>query len=217
MSRLLPSDSPSPATTFATSCGVTVLVLLCGVIATNDAQTLFAEGGPIESLSAFFLMVAALWVSVEIATRRRACLWHIAVLLWAATLRELDLDKAFTQSGILSLRLYSGDAPVIQKLVGAGVLALLLLAGMRLISRNLSEFVANLPKLRSQEWVLALGIVLLSIAKILDGLGRKLAFWGVEISRWLGTMASRIEESLEMLAALLILQVVALYRVRNGA
>lgn len=210
-----PSGKPTPVSLFAFSCGVSLLALLGGLIVTPDIKALFSEGGPVETMSAIFLMAAALWVTVDILRQRRFRSWHLAVLLWAAAMRELDLDKAYTQSGILSLRLYSGDAPLAQKLIGGAILVLLIVAGLRLLARNLPVFLRRLRRFRAQEWLLVLGLALLIVAKTIDGLARKLAPMGIEVADWVSGFAGRAEESMELVAAMLILQVVALIDARR--
>ncbi|MBU2956492.1 hypothetical protein Q4511_12300 [Paracoccus sp. 1_MG-2023] len=209
------SGIPRPSTIFAISSAITLLVLLAGLVVTNDTHALFAEGGPIEGMSAIFLGTSALWVSVDIVLQRRWRSWHIAVLLWAATMRELDMDKAYTTEGILQLRLYSGDAPILEKLIGGAIVGLLTWAGLRLLARNMPRFIRRLRRLRAQEWLLVLGLALIFLAKTIDGLGRKLAPLGIEISDRLGSFAGRAEEAMELIATILILQVVALIHARR--
>lgn len=215
MPRSSRGGMPRPLTIFAISCATTVLVLLGGLVVTADTYALFAEGGPIEGMSAIFLLTAALWVSTDIIRQRRWQSWHLAVLLWGAGMRELDMDKAYTQSGVLSLRLYSGDAPIVQKLLGGAVLALLIWAGLRMLARNLPGFLRRLRRFRAQEWLLVLGVGLILFAKTIDGLGRKLAPWGIDISQATSDFAGRSEEAMELVATILILQVVALFHARR--
>lgn len=210
MTALLRQITPSTGAVFGLSCMIALLVVLTSLVFTNDTYALFREGGPIEGMSAAFWFVAALWLSVYLIRQRRGALWHLAVLLWAAGMRELDMDKAYTQDGILQLRLYSGDAPALQKLIGAAIVLLILTAAIRLLIRDLPGFLRRIPALRANEWLVILIIELLFISKSIDGLGRKLAPFGVEISDWTSDFAGRAEEAMELFAAIFVLQVVVL-------
>jgi hypothetical protein len=187
------------------------LVTLICLIFTDDVYALFHEGGPVEGMSAAFWFVAALWLTVHFVRSSQWRMWHAAVLLCAAGMRELDWDKAFTQEGVLQLRLYSGDAPLVQKAIGAAIVVLILVAGMRLLTRDLPGFLRRLPLMRADEWLVVLVVSLLFVAKTIDGLGRKLAPFGIEVTEWVSGFAGHAEESMELFAALLILQVVAMY------
>gem|GEM_PF-2778102 len=195
-----------PVLIFGIICLSALIVLLAGLVTAHVPKEIFSESGPIERLSALYLIVAAAWLGA-ISTPSR---WHQITLIAAAGLRELDWDKAFTDSGVLSLRLYSGDAPLMQKLAGLLVLAVLVTAGLRLLRRDFRPWVQALRSKQVAAWLLAGCLALHVIAKTLDGLGRKLAPWGIDLAAWTNTVAGRAEEALELVAAILILQIVAL-------
>lgn len=195
---------------------IALLVTLICLVFTNDVYALFHEGGPVEGMSAVFWFIAALWLTVHFVRSGQWRIWHTAFLLWAAGMRELDWDKAFTQEGVLQLRLYSGDAPLVQKAIGAAIVLLILVAVMRLLIRDLPGFLRRLRLLRANEWLMVLVVSLLFVAKTIDGLGRKLAPFGIEVTEWASGFAGRAEESMELFAAILILQVVALYAGREA-
>lgn len=199
---------PDPLLVLAATCMTTLVVLMAGLVLSHTPKEVFAESGPIERLSAAYLILSALLL----ATLRGAGRWHQVVLLGAAGLRELDWDKAFTDSGVLQLRLYSGDAPLVQKAVGLLVLAVLITAGIRLLRRDLGPWLRGLRDGQLRAWMIVLILALHAVAKSLDGLGRKLAPWGVELADWTNKVAGRSEEALELIAAILILQVVVLIR-----
>lgn len=199
---------PDPLLVLAATCMTTLVALMAGLVLSHTPKEVFAESGPIERLSAAYLILSALLL----ATLHGAGRWHQVVLLGAAGLRELDWDKAFTDSGVLQLRLYSGDAPLVQKAVGLLVLAVLITAGIRLLRRDLGPWLRGLRDGQLRAWMIALILALHAVAKSLDGLGRKLAPWGVELADWTNKVAGRSEEALELIAAILILQVVVLIR-----
>lgn len=203
---------PSPSLVFALTCLTSLLVLLVGLVLSHTPKEVFAESGPIERLSALYLILSAGLLAM-MSERGR---WHQVVLVAAAGLRELDWDKAFTDSGVLSLRLYSGDAPLIQKAAGLVVLSVLIVAGIRLLRRDLGPWLRDLRAGRLAAWLIALILMMHAVAKSLDGLGRKLAPWGVDLAEWTNRLAGRSEEALELVAAILILQIVVLIRYHDG-
>ncbi|MEE2860554.1 MAG: hypothetical protein ACU0DH_02985 [Paracoccus sp. (in: a-proteobacteria)] len=159
-------------------------------------------------MSAGFLLLSFAWL----ALRRNASRWHQLVLILAAALRELDWDKAFTERGVLSLGLYTGDHPMWQKLAGAAVLVALVWAVQRLLRRDLRRWLTGLRRGVESSWTMLAAVLLYVVAKTLDGLGRKLASLGIEISQQLNDAAGRGEEVLELFAAFLILWIVAISR-----
>ncbi|MFN4128983.1 MAG: hypothetical protein ACK4GC_04095 [Paracoccaceae bacterium] len=215
MSVLHPNRLRDPVLLFALSCALALGWLLAGLVSVDTTDQVFAESGPVESASALFLILGALALTVDIFRRRDIGRWHLAVLVLAAGLRELDWDKAFTESGMLSLQLYSGAAPWGQKIAGALVVALLVWAGLRLLRQNLVPWLAGLRGGQVWAWLMASALLLYGVAKTLDGLGRKLAPWGIELSDWANRAGSRSEEGMELLGAILILQVVGLSLLRE--
>ncbi|QBX35553.1 hypothetical protein E4191_13250 [Paracoccus liaowanqingii] len=206
-----------PLLLFALSCALALGWLMVGMVTAETVTDIFAESGPIEQTSALFLLLSALALGVEMVRRRDWGRWHLAVLVLAAGLRELDWDKAFTGSGILQLRLYSGDGPLAHKIAGAAVVILLVWAGLRLLRRNLPDWLRALRGRDVWAWLMLAALALYGVAKSLDGLGRKLAPWGIEISDWANRTAGRSEEAMELFGAILILQVVGLSLIRRAA
>ncbi|RMC30268.1 hypothetical protein C9E82_18165 [Paracoccus siganidrum] len=215
MPPIPPDRHRDPLLLLALTCGLTLGWLLVGLVLVETPEKMFAETGPIESASAFYLIVTALWLASDMMRRRALERWHLLVFVTAAGLRELDWDKAFTDSGILSLRLYSGTAPWVQKIAGALVLTLLICAGLRLLRRDLVPWLQGLRRRQDWAWVLAVALALYVIAKSLDGLGRKLAPWGIELSDWASRSAGRSEEVMELVGALLLMQGAGLILLRR--
>lgn len=196
----------NPAFLFGIICLLALVGLLAGLVTAQVPKDIFGESGPIERISAIYLIGAAVWLAAISNVAR----WHQIALIAAAGMRELDWDKAFTDSGILSLRLYSGDSPLVQKLVGLLILVILVTAGLRLLLRDFRPWLQSLSRRDAGAWLLAGSLGLYIVAKTLDGLGRKLAPWGIDLSDWTNTIAGRAEEGLELIAAIFILQVVIL-------
>ncbi|WP_265499255.1 hypothetical protein [Paracoccus beibuensis] len=201
-----------PVLLFALSCALALAWVLAAVVLGWGPDRLFSESGPVERLSALYLVLAGMWLAADQLWQGRWPRWHLVVLILAAALRELDWDKAFTDRGILSSGLYSGPHPLGQKLVGSLVLAVLIWAGVRMLRRDLGPWLAGLRN--GQGGLLGLALPLYVVAKSLDGLGRKLAPWGIEISGRLNDLAGRTEEVLELFGSLLILQSVCVMLLR---
>lgn len=187
------------------------------LLAEPDGASAFAESGPVERLSALYLLVAALLIGIEMLRRRDGARWHLAALLLLAGLREMDWDKAFTEAGVLSSALYLDPAPWPNKLAGLLVLAVLLAALLRLLRRNGPGLVARLRQGCASSWLCLGALALFALAKSLDGLGRKLAPFAIELSAAATTWTSRGEEVLELVAAVMVLQAAWLLLIRRSA
>lgn len=202
---------------FALSGGLAFVWCMASLTSVRTPQQMFAESGPVESASAICLIVGTLALLGDMILHRTPRRWHLALLMLACGLRELDWDKAFTDRGILSLGLYTGAAPMAQKIAGALVVTLLIWAGLRLLRVNLKDWLAGLRGRHLWAWLMAMAVMLYVLAKSLDGLGRKLAPWGIELSETVNRAATASEEVMELFAAILILQVVGLSLLRRWA
>lgn len=218
MKRHFPrSFGPRPSLILALSCGLALGWVLAALMLATDPSGVFSERGPVERLSAFYLVVAGLWLLLDQLRRRSLADWHLVALVLAAATRELDWDKAFTATGVMSLKLYTRDHPLADKLIGALILTFLAWALLRLLRRDLGGWLRGLGRHDPGSLLVALALALYGCAKTLDGLGRKLAPWGIELSATAGMLAGRGEEVLELFAAIIILQAVALHVAPAGA
>lgn len=195
----------------AFSCAFALCWLLAGLISAESITQFFAENGPVETASVLFLVFTAGVLCGDIVRRQAQDQWHLLVLVIAAALRELDWDKAFTDRGVLSLGLYSGDAPVLQKVIGFAVVAGIVFATLRMLRCNVGGWRAALKRLELWPYLVVGTVALTVVAKTLDGLARKLAGIGVEISADASQMASRLEETLELVATIILLQAAGLF------
>ena len=198
-----------------------LLVLVIGWLTATRLPTdmidqAFTEGGPVEAGSVVFLCLAFLILAVDMVRSERWARWHIGLLTAALALRELDMDKALTQHGILSARLYSGSAPLEQKIAGALAIAVLVWASLRLLRRDFLPWVAALARKESWAWLSFTAFALYCVAKTLDGAARKLATWGIALSDDHSRLTSLAEEGMELVAAIvLLLSVLAWQRRRT--
>lgn len=153
------------------------------------------EGGGLETVSAVLYALAAIQFLARAPRTRWAELYHVPVLMVLFAFRELDFDKAFTPSGILSLRLYSsGNVMLLTKLIAAPIAAFVIY----IILRNAwVGFFAGLRALRAGAlwpWFALLAGALVVGTKSIDGLGRKLRDIGIVISGDVDATASLYEE-----------------------
>ncbi len=177
----------------------------------ESTAVIFKEGHTIEVMSAVLLASAAVFWWGFGADDMEGRQWHIPVILLLMAMREMDFDKRFTSEGVMQLRLYSGDSPLWEKVIGLAVIALILVCGWRLMTITLPRFWAGLRAGLPASWLAGLAVVLVVVAKTLDGLDRKLAGFGITISPELGTLTGRLEELLELVAYMMLVQALAYF------
>jgi hypothetical protein len=194
-----------------TSVLLVYILFVCAVtIAMQGMRAVETEAGGIELMSAYAWFCALL---LFIATFRRNAFtryWYGTVLLAALLARELDLDKAFFESGILSLRHYSGASPLWQKVIGAAVVLGLLLSGSMLLIKGCGPFLRGIRSGERGQLLLLAALCLTVFAKSLDGLARKLWGAGIEIGTKTIQIAQIAEESAELAASLCVMSAVTL-------
>lgn len=190
-----------------------LVLLALGWVGADDPAQFFQEDGPVEMLSVLLLLQgSACWFAVH--GRAGWHDWQIPAILLLFAMREMDFDKRFTDSGLLKLRTYTGEAPLQLKLLGAAVILLTALVVWRTLRRNGPGWWRGLRQGSFQSHAVLLSLLLVVFAKALDGLGRKLLDLGIAISDDLNTRAGRIEELLELAAWWLL--VLAIARVPAG-
>lgn len=164
-----------------------------------------SESGPFE-IGAFVAMACALLALVVLAPRFAFGQgWHVAVLMLLLMARELDFDKRFTEKGVLQLRLYSGDYALSHKIIGACVVILILVTLYRLVRHGAGPFLRGLRDRRAWSWWLAGAVVLVVVAKSLDGLARKLAPFGIQVPPETDQLAALVEEGLEWVFPMMVI------------
>lgn len=182
-----------------------VILLIVGLLVAalsmtaEHARDLLSEGGIVETLTA-----AAYLISVATFFREGGwdfCLRHFYFPLVPLLLcmRELDFHNAFTAMSMTKSRFYvSPDVPILQKLI-AVIIILALIAGVVLmIRRHGRDFLEGLRDFDATAVAVALAFACAGGAKTLDGLGRKLAEFGIQIGADAETAALAFEEILEL-------------------
>lgn len=172
---------------------------------------LVAENGAFELATVVALLittgVAVAYLQVLGPTGK----WHLPLLTFAMALRELDFDKRFMETGILKLRLYTGDNPLVAKIIGALVIVLVLSATWRAIRLNGPSLLRAIRKRKSWALLIVGGIVALVVAKTFDGFARKLAPLGIDVPPVFSPVFVALEESLEFGCAVALLSALLLW------
>jgi len=188
-----------------------VLVVLAVALAWLMMQSLDAivaisrENGPIENASAigFALCALAVWMPAGTSTVTKAL---VSVLMLVLTARELDVDKRFFTRGLFKSSQYiRDDVPFGEKIVSALILLVILGCLVALVMRERQTIRTALRRWHAGTIALATTVVFAGIAKSLDGIGRKLAPFGVEVSDDLGVYLVGVEELMELAIMALLL------------
>ena len=201
-------DLFQPATVLSLMLVALSLMLAVDLLLHQTVAEIFKEGHAIEFFAAVYYCLAAVLLTAMLPAARLRGQWHLPVILVLMTLREFDLDKRLTSEGILQLRLYSGPAPLGEKIAGAMVTALILVCGWRLALRTLPAFWRGLRAMDPSRWLALFAGTAIVISKSLDGLERKLAAFGYGIGRDVAVWASRSEEMLELAASMMLVMAV---------
>lgn len=206
----------TPSFTFALVAGTTLTFLAVDLTLHDNVREIFKEGHTIELMSAVLpIATALLWFAAG-ADDRQGRQWHLPVILLLMALREMDMDKRLTSEGILQLRLYSGPSPLVEKLAGLAIVALILICGWRLLRNTVPRMLAGLRAGRAASWLSLLAGISIVVAKTLDGADRKLAAFGITLDPALGVAFGRVEEALELAAMVMLLQALV-YFLRDQA
>lgn len=171
------------------------------------------EGGGLEQLTLLFYLVAlgGYFGLMPAGGRRR--FWPVPVLLVLFTLRELDFDKAFTEDGILSSGHYAGDASLLAKAAGLGVVLLVLVALGRLVWIGAGPLLRGVRRGQGAAFAALAAVLLLVVTKSIDGLARKLAPLGVTPGQGTQNVALLLEELGEaMIPVTILLAVLSVWR-----
>jgi hypothetical protein len=205
---LMRDDLLQPATVLSLLLASFLTMLSVDLVHHESVEDIFKEGRAIEFFSAGCYLVAAVLLIAMLPAARLRSQWHLPVILVLMTLREFDLDKSLTSEGVLQLRLYSGPAPWIEKIVGAMVVALILVCGWRLATRTVPPFLRGLRGFAPESWLVLFAGAAIVVSKSLDGLGRKLAAFGYKIGNETAALASKSEEMLELVASMMLVMAV---------
>jgi hypothetical protein len=120
--------------------------------------------------------------------------------------REFDLDKKLTSIGVLRSDLYLTDmAPVLDRILGLIALAFVATVAIRLVKMGAKEFVAGLRMRTLWAWSIVGALAFAILSKAVDGIGRKLAPFGITLESGTSLQMVILEELLELGIPLMLL------------
>ncbi|MFO8049723.1 MAG: hypothetical protein R6U29_11875 [Desulfosudaceae bacterium] len=185
------------------------LILLLQGVEPSLAEKLTRENGLVEDLTVVGYGIALVLMAVLLRGLKHY-FWFLLLVL-AMALRELDFHARFTSMTTTSTRFYvSPEVPVVEKIIALVVFFLLLYGLIRLAISYLPALVAGLKNGRPEAVGVFLGFLLAVTAKLLDGLSRKLADFGIDLSAGGSLIAECVEEVLELgIPVMFILAVLA--------
>lgn len=169
------------------------MVVVNGLPAATQT-TLLAEGGFYESLSVvgYILCILALIWTLRGAVLR---VWFLPLVLAVMAARELDLDKSLFTRGLFKARQYTGEGvPLGERLIAGLILALIVTAILLMLWRHARPYLTALFRGRAWAGAVLLGIGFTVAYKLLDGIARKLAPLGIEVSADAERTAFVVEE-----------------------
>ncbi len=189
-----------------------LLLFLYSLLLEGNNRDFLSEEGVVESASAlgYFLCAAIIVYKGKLAYLKKY--HYIFLLIIFFMLRELDFDKKFTTMGIFKSRFYiSNTVPLVEKLVGAMVVLLFLYVIFMIIRRHLKYFLFCLKNHSIISFGVLIAGALLVVAHTLDGIGKKLADFGVKISNQTAIHAIALEEIVELGIPIILLLTFSAY------
>jgi len=176
---------------------LTAVIFIFALLASPETNSWFIkEGGLIETMSAgAYLLCAALMLKLGDRVYLKNN-WHFLVVLVAFAMRELDFDKRFTEVGILKSKfLFSPEVSVTAKITGFLIVAFVAFAMLRIIRLHGRAIVSRVKagRLSTVDWSLLIATGFIFISKTMDGIGRKLADFGIVISQRADTVFAALQ------------------------
>ena len=186
---------------------VWALTLSVGIVAISlavqgPATAFLSEDGGVE-IAAILCLIGGAGLLV---TRARAPrMWHLPALLVLFALRERDFHDWFFEPGLLHADMLTSAAPLWQKAVSLSVMLFILAVLVRTVWFGARPLLRGLWHRAGWAWALTLGTALAAGSTLLDGAGRKLAPYGIDLSREVQVALGGVEEVAELVFALLVI------------
>ncbi len=191
---------------------ITILLILSFAYKVYEYPFLIGEGGVIETLSAWGYFLCALLILLvgKWSYIKRYDYFFMLVILFG--LRELDFDQRFTTMGVLKSRFYlSNSVPLIEKLFGLLIIAILLYIFISIIKNHSKEFFCKIKQRSSVHIGVLLTSLLLVFTKTIDGIDRKLGNFNFVNKKQTSINFEVLEEVLELGIPLLIISTYIIY------
>ena len=196
------SDTATPA--FLLKVMLACLAVIAAFIAVDMAfvagdASFKRENGGLELVSALLYLVAVAAFFTLVPARLWGQLSQIPALLTLFSMREFDMDKAFTHHGVMSLKQYTREgASLTEKLISGAVAVFALYILYRVVRYGAPAVRRALREREVWPWFGIFAAALVVGAKSIDGLGRKMLDFGIVISEDLDALASTAEEVAEV-------------------
>lgn len=199
--------------------GIAALVLYFHSMSHQEAKAMLHEDGLVEQLSAvgyIVCLLAMLWLGKLVFVREHFPLVAFPLVF---SMRELDFDKRFTETGLLQSRVFSSpDVALLERVAGVTVMLALVVLILYSVRRYLLPLLRGLVRLDSVAIGVSLAMALMVISKSIDGLGRKLEPLGIFITEQITFEAVVLEEIFELsIPVVLLIVIVAYFRQRQPA
>ncbi|CAD7043825.1 hypothetical protein REJC140_03742 [Pseudorhizobium endolithicum] len=178
---------------------------------------LVRETGGIEMASALLYAYAAItWLWTRPGDSWKTS-WELPAIMFLMMGRELDLDKKLTSIGVLRSDLYLTDmAPIMERIFGVIALVFVAIVAFRVIASNGRAFIDGLQRWKAWAWALVVGIGFAVLSKSVDGIGRKLAPFGITLEQHTSLLMVILEELLELgVPVMFIVAVIASIRLAD--
>lgn len=157
------------------------------------------ESGPVQVFSAAAYLTAVVALSRE--TSRGFMLRHFYFMLIpvAMCLRELDFHNRFSTMSTTKLSFYiSPEVPFWEKVLAVAVFAALIWAGGIILHRHATGFLDGLRRRRAYAIAIVISALLAVGSKTIDGIARKLAPLGIDVSSKIEEVSIVAEEVMEL-------------------
>jgi hypothetical protein len=154
------------------------------LLGTEDQERLLAEGGFFENLTVVGYAACLILIGVCWPWSTTQARWYFPALIILFALRELDYDKSQFTVGLLKSRQYFGNLVSIPELVLSVVILIFILSVVASIFlKETRNFISGLIAGETSQLAIMASILLLLTSKSVDGLGRKLAGFNIEVSQ----------------------------------
>jgi hypothetical protein len=181
-------------------------IILFDLSTASEGTSVLREFGPVELSSALFYAYAAgTWLWIRPGDTWKSS-WQIPAVMFLMMGREFDLDKKITSVGLLKSQLYfTNSAPLLERVLGVLVVAFVGAIVLRLLLINGPTFVKGLKSRSLWAWCVLSAVAFGVISKSIDGIGRKLAPFGISVDPLVEAKFIYFEEFLELGIPLLFL------------
>ena len=160
---------------------------------------LLKENGIIETASVLGYFLCAVLIVYKGKIDYLKKYYYVFIVIVSCMLRELEFHKRFTTMAMFKIRFYtSNNVPIIEKIIVGIITLFLIYVVLTMMLCQTKNFLYGLKN----NSVISIGIfiagVLMGLSFTLDGIGRKLKDFDIEISSQASMYAGALEEVLEL-------------------